>query len=399
QRRVIETEALSAELEAVLASAELMDGETGDATDGAGMFALDSSDHSNVDAQLDTGVDQSVGASAIGLDDLLDALPTGDEPAADVTPGADAGDAQPNGSMNLAAAAPAVGLDHLLDMLPMGDEPSFVSTAVVDESGSSALPDVPADWALVDDDAITPATFGVEKQTAAEYLAPDVGTMSAGDEPVLNLELVSMEEAVAPRPARASVEMHLDELHMALSRLVLTGATWGGAGAALAFYAALPATTQLTFLHTQHLRGQSAEDLVVQLGSACKLKVKLATAGTSTQFGEILVVPPGHKVRVRRDARVELQAVEDALQEPSIDDSFVMAADMFGRDAVAIVFSGLSTDSIAGTKAIHAGGGHVWVETAAPAYADMVHEISAAQIVEYSGTPEEMAAKLMEKFA
>jgi chemosensory pili system protein ChpB (putative protein-glutamate methylesterase) len=51
--------------------------------------------------------------------------------------------------------------------------------------------------------------------------APDV-------EPVMSLELVSMEEAIAPKTIREDHEMMLDELGSALSRIVLLGAAVSG---------------------------------------------------------------------------------------------------------------------------------------------------------------------------
>ena len=153
----------------------------------------------------------------------------------------------------------------------------------------------------------------------------------------------------------------------------------------------------MTFLHAQHLRGQSVAELVAQLGAACHLPVALATDGVPTRPGQVLVVPPGYTVRIHRDARVGVKSTGEEEPEASIDDAFTKAAEVFGRDALAIVFSGHNTDSIAGAKALHAAGGRVWVETAANEYADMVHEITAAGVVEYSGTPQELAARLVEK--
>jgi len=333
----------------------------------------------------------AVAAPAMGLDDLLDGRGT-QAGAAGLAP-------QPP------AAPPAMGLDDVLGGMqllkdPAPGEPGFgagTQAAAGAPKAAPVLPSIPDDWALVDDDAVTPAMFGVEKQSAADFLAPEADSMSVDDEPVLNLELVSMEEAVAPRPAPISVEMHLDELQVALSRLVLTGSTLGGAVSAMAFYAALPADATMTFVHAQHLRGQSVADLVTQLAAACPLPVALAANGVPTRPGQVLVVPPGYTVRVHRDARVDLQSSGQEEPEVSIDDAFAKAAEVFGRDALAIVFSGHNTDSIAGAKTLHAAGGRVWVETAVNEYADMVHEITAAGVVEYSGTPQELAARLAEK--
>ena len=367
QRTNSESESLSAELEALLASAELSDA---DAAAGEGLLSAtgDEPDHSR------SGVDTATLALTAEAED---------KPAAEP-------------------------YDFLLDE----PSPDPSAAAVADASGAkppiAAPVRAPANWALLDDDAPVsavsppdaddPGSFGIEKLSAADFLAPKVAKVASNFEPVMNLELVSMEEAVAPQAIHAAAEMQLDELHMALPRLVLTGAAADGAAAAAAFFAALPATSQLTFLHVQHLHGQSVAALVGQLATVCPLTVRLATDGGFTQPGEVLVAPPAQRVRVHRDGRVELQPGPGATPEPSIDDSFTLAAEGFGRDALAIVFSGRGADAVAGAQAIREHGGSVWVESTATGYAGMVSEIAAGGPIDFSGTPPELAARLIEVF-
>src|SRR6185437_7750980 len=179
-------------------------------------------------------------------------------------------------------------------------------------------PAAPESWALVDDAAAVHADpvpagtgdFGIEKMSAADFLAPDVEPAAAEFQPTMSLELVSMEEAVAPQAWEPN-EMLLDEL------------------------------------------------------------------GSRARSGEVLLVPAEGQVQLRRDGSVELRN-HDGAQESSIDASFTMAANMFGRDALGIVFAGNSTDAVAGAQAIHDRGGQVWVEAAdGEHYADMVSGIFA----------------------
>jgi two-component system chemotaxis response regulator CheB/chemosensory pili system protein ChpB (putative protein-glutamate methylesterase) len=367
QRTNSESESLSAELEALLASTELS---TPDAAMDEGLSATgDGPDHFRT-----------------GLDAPTLALAAEAEHAPVVAPH-----------------------DFLLEDVPSAPDSA---AAMSDPSGSE--PDVaapvgpPANWALLDDDAPAsailppdpddPDSFGIEKLSATDFLAPKVAKVASNFEPVMNLELVSMEEAVAPQAIHAAAEMHLDELHMALSRLVLTGAEADGAAAAAEFFAALPATSHLTFLHVQHLHGQSAAALVGQLAAVCPLTVRLATDGSFTQPGEVLVAPPEQRVRVHRDGRVELQPGSAGTQGPSIDDSFSSAAEGFGRDALAIVFSGYGADAMAGAQAIRDRGGSVWLESTTTDYADMDGGLADGGVVDFSGTPPELAARLIEVF-
>ena len=382
-----ESESLAAELEALLASGELPIDDDGEF--GSGL-------HFNSDEEFpplhDGNFGVPVDASPADRDALHAAVATG--------------------SANSDAAA--MQFDQL--QLVSSDDPLTVTmpTSAIDSIPTKRVAEsvsAPVSWALLDDDALMaePAkndarAFGIEKLSAADYLAPDVEQTAPGIEPVMSLELVSMEEAIAPKPYvhTQDHEMMLDELGSALSRMVLTGAAASGMDSVCTFLAALPANSRLTFLHTQHLSGQQSDvALVERLAAHCQLPVRLATQGGRAAQGEVLVVPAGQQVLLRRDGKVELQAViSDSAQGPSIDASFSMAANAFGRDAVAIVFAGRANDAVAGSQAIHDRGGQVWVESSSGEhFADMVSGIFAERLVSFSGTPPELAAHLIEVFS
>jgi chemosensory pili system protein ChpB (putative protein-glutamate methylesterase) len=128
--------------------------------------------------------------------------------------------------------------------------------------------------------------------------------------------------------------------------------------------------------------------------------VRLAEHGSRAAAGEVLMVPAGQQVQLRRNGRIELQAANDeGGGSPSIDASLTMAANVFGRDALAIVFGGRGNDAVAGAQAIHDRGGQVWVESSTGEFsADMVSGIFAERLVSFSGTPTELAARLIEVF-
>jgi chemosensory pili system protein ChpB (putative protein-glutamate methylesterase) len=381
-----ESENLAAELEALLASGELP-------TDDEGEFG--SAPNFNSDAEFPPLHDGNFGAPV------------------DVSPADHEAVHAAIATASTRSDGAAVQFDQL--QLVSSDDPLTVTmptsaadpvpTRTVTESVSA-----PVSWALLDDDALIaePAqndakAFGIEKLSAADFLAPDVEQTAPGIEPVMSLELVSMEEAIAPKPYvhTQDHEMVLDELGSALSRIVLLGAAVSGVDSVCTFLAALPANSRLTFLHTQHLGEQQSDvALVERLAAHCQLPVRLAVQGGRAALGEVLVVPAGKQVLLRRDGKVELQAIaSDLTQDPSIDASLSMAANVFGRDAVAIVFAGRGNDAVAGSQAIHDRGGQVWVESSSGEhFADMVSGIFAERLVSFSGTPPELAAHLIEVF-
>lgn len=385
-----DSENLAAELEALLASGELPDED--ETADGPGLrFSGDVEPPPLHDG--DFGTDMAVTtshAATVGHSGFHDAVP-------------------PSSSIS----APTFQLDHL-ELSALTDTDVATQSASTPHPGSAAAApavSAPDAWALVEESAEPAASpsassdasmFGIEKMSAADFLAPDADVAAADVEPMMSLELVSMEEAVAPQPYVRSPdhEMVLDELGSALSRVVVLGAAIDGVDAVCEFLSALPATTGSTFLLTQHMGEQSDAALAGKFTSYSKLPVRLAEQGRRAGKGEVLLVPAGQQVRLRRDGSVELQSSgNDSAGGPSIDASLTMAAGVFGRDALAIVFAGRGNDAVAGAQAIHDRGGQVWVESSSgDHFADMVSGIFAERLVSFSGTPNELAARLIEVF-
>ncbi|MBQ4854518.1 chemotaxis protein CheB [Rhodanobacter sp. B2A1Ga4] len=376
-----ESESLAAELEALLASDELPADD--DAHSGPGLRFVD-------DEEPPPLHDGNFGAPV--------ADPAATSPAAPAPA--------------LSGVTPAAfQLDHL-QLSSLTD--AAVSTVPTPVAASGVSPvRAPEGWTLVDEEAqpaapevpekLEAVVFGIEKLSAADFLAPDVETVAADLEPRMSLELVSMEEAIAPQAYvhehGSEQTMMLDDLGGALSRVVLLGAASDGIDAVCTFLATLPTTARHTFLLTQHLGGQSDASLVAEFSANCALPVRLAKAGRARP-GEVLLVPAGQQVQLHRDGGIELRANgAEAAPEPSIDASLTMAANAFGRDALAIVFAGRGNDAVAGAQAIHDRGGQVWVESSSGEhFADMVSGIFAERLVSFSGTPSELAAHLLEVF-
>lgn len=312
---------------------------------------------------------------------------------------------------SISVTPPVFQLDHL-ELAPLADTTvATISSAAAEQIPVDALTAktrVPDSWALLDEDAAQAIPenvsadkpdakdFGIHKVSAADFLAPDAEPAEPDDEAVMSLQLLSMEEAVAPTAYEDVEEFRANSL----GQIVLLGAAAGSSESVCGFLAALPATTRLAFVHTQHLGTTPVDTLVDTLAERSALPVRAATHGSRARMGEVLVVPAGQQLILIRDGSVELMpSGASASHGPSIDASFSMAANVFGRDALAIVFSGRGTDAVAGAQAVHDRGGKVWVESSTIEHsADMASGISAERLVSFSGTPHELAAHLIEVF-
>ena len=386
-----ESEDLAAELEALLASTE---GAAGDVDDFAEPVAAPEAEMLAVDAAAADAPAAERSASEAPLPPWHDDF---------------RGTAVLTESDTLTESHDPLAAPHRAFPPPLPDVTAAAASAAeqVPASSFAKLPAAPTNWSLVDDEAAPPLTehldataFGIEKLSAADYLAPDAEHATPSSEPFMSLQLVSMEEAVAPQAFVHDNEMLLDDLGGALSRVIVLGAVDSGVDSVCEFLAALPASTRLTFIYTQHHPNQPIAAVVQRLAARSALAVHLAAAGQRARAGEVWVMPVEQQLHLRRDGSIcdEANAV-DAVPEPSIDATFTMAAHVFGHDTVAIVFAGQATDSVAGAQAIHDRGGQVWVEASSGEYlADMVSGIFAERLVSFSGSPRDLAAHLIEVF-
>ena len=284
--------------------------------------------------------------------------------------------------------------------------PESAPALQIESRATEYVPPPAPEWDLVDHDTIvldvpahgSPADFGIETVSAAEYLAQDVvDDGSHGFEPGLSLELVSMEEAIAPRTdGDFSHEMFLEGSARAVRRIVALGGSRESEAAVTAFVAALPRRMPAVILVAVH-HDQDPNGFAQRLGRA-----RVATDGSHTEHGEILVVPRGTHVQIRRDGSVTVR--EDgstgSANGPSIDGIFSTLAGGFGTDALAIVFAGRGNDAVAGSQAVYDAGGRVWVETVAPEAeaGHMVAGIREERVAGFAGDVHALAQKLIEEF-
>lgn len=307
-------------------------------------------------------------------------------------------------------AMPSFQLDHLT-LAPLDESfvaPVVAVTATVAETAHESAMTAASSWSLMEDEPQTeqaparPSEFGIEKLSAADFLAPEGG---AADESAIqlgmSLELVSIEEAIAPQAYEGGHEMMLSDLDTAIGRMLVLGAASDSTEAVCTFLSLLPSNLRMAVLHVQHLGGKSADEQVQRLAQHSRLPVRLAAHGARARVGEVLVVPGDQQARVYRDGLIELQPLEaQAVQSSLIDASFTMVANVFGRNAQAIVFAGQANDAVGGCQAIHDRGGRVWVEASSEGhFADMVHGVEAERLNSYSGTSAELAARLIEEMS
>ena len=321
-------------------------------------------------------------------------------------------------------------LDVAAADVPEANDSTFKpATRPTPEQAKTATPVLPPDWSLDDlgpesdtTDETSAAPFGVEKISTADYLAPAVEAGSAKQQATLpktegglSLELVPMEEAVAPQSQAAyESEAWLDGSRPAekikapgpgavtagVKKVFVLGASIGGPEAVRDFLTAMPAGFPVLFILAQHMGEEFLELMSTQLRKAIALTVRNPTHGEHVGHGEVLIVPTTHRLQVDRDGVVTLAHLpEKPPYSPSIDLVLTDVADQFGADAGAIVFSGMAHDAVEGSKHIKEKGGVVWVQDPDTCViSSMVDGAREAGVVTFAGSPAQLAAKMIADF-
>jgi two-component system chemotaxis response regulator CheB/chemosensory pili system protein ChpB (putative protein-glutamate methylesterase) len=286
---------------------------------------------------------------------------------------------------------------------------------------SLAEPLLPPEWSLEpldENTVVTPpagkaSAFGIETMTATEFMAPedDTPVTAPAITEGLSLELMPMEDAVAPEEFAAAVptsagmrtegEQGAGKLKVGsgaqLRRVVVLGASIGGPEAVREFLGRLPRNFPTLFVLAQHMGDEFLELMSAQLAKAVQLTVRTPTHGERVGHGEVVIVPTRQRMQIDSEGVITLSPlIERTAYSPSIDQVLRDVADEFGGRAGAIVFSGMAQDAIEGSKYMQAHGGAVWAQDPDTCtISTMVDSVRQTGAVGYVGSPEQLAAKMI----
>ncbi|MCB1555109.1 MAG: chemotaxis protein CheB [Xanthomonadales bacterium] len=186
-----------------------------------------------------------------------------------------------------------------------------------------------------------------------------------------------------------------------IPRIFVLGASIGGPDALRTFISHIPADFPGLFVLAQHLESGFFSRLAHQLQKTSKMLVRVADDGQGpAKVGQLLVVTSAAKFNVDRDGKIHQSNYDKPPHyKPCIDDLFTAAADTFGKDCVAIIFSGMAGDAVEGASHVTAKGGEVWVQDPASCVvSSMVDGAKSRGTVEFSGSPRELAERCVAQF-
>jgi len=145
--------------------------------------------------------------------------------------------------------------------------------------------------------------------------------------------------------------------------LLAIGCSTGGPNALVELFARFPQAFDLPVVLVQHMPPIFTRMLAERLARGSKFAAAEAEDGKPLEPGKIHVAPGGkHMLLARNGATVVTRLNEDApvnFCRPSVDPLFRSVAELYGRNALALVLTGMGEDGLEGARALRDAGGAV----------------------------------------
>ena len=148
-------------------------------------------------------------------------------------------------------------------------------------------------------------------------------------------------------------------------KLVCIGASTGGTEAIKEILLRLPANAPATVI-TQHMPAGFTTSFAARLDSLCQITVKEAVHGERILPGHAYIAPGGRQFSIGRSGTHYVAVVDDGppvnRHKPSVEVLFKSAAAVVGRNAYAIMLTGMGNDGAAAMRTMKDAGSYNFVQ-------------------------------------
>jgi two-component system chemotaxis response regulator CheB len=182
-------------------------------------------------------------------------------------------------------------------------------------------------------------------------------TTSAGQAPGAAVRPAGSAALASAAPASAKAAPVAPGVHgLAMNKPVVLGASTGGTQAIEAVLMDLPGDSPGIVI-VQHMPEKFTAMYAQRLDGLCAVNVREARDGDRVQRGVVLIAPGGKHLQLRKSAGQYFAVVSDGppvnRHKPSVDVLFQSAAECAGKDALAIMLTGMGNDGARGMKLMH----------------------------------------------
>ncbi len=189
--------------------------------------------------------------------------------------------------------------------------------------------------------------------------------------------VAQVRRAMAPSPAQtaeasdskvlpaAQLALLSLSVHMSTEKLVCIGASTGGTEAIKEVLLHLPADAPAIAI-AQHMPAGFTTSFAARLNSLCQISVKEAVHGERILPGHAYIAPGGRHFSIGRSGTNYVAVVDDGppvnRHKPSVEVLFKSAAAVAGRNAYAIMLTGMGNDGAAAMREMKDAGSYNFVQ-------------------------------------
>lgn len=159
------------------------------------------------------------------------------------------------------------------------------------------------------------------------------------------------------------VKSFLDLVSKTQIQAVTIGVSTGGPNALAELVPALPADLNVPVLIVQHMPQMFTKLLADRLNTQTKLRVVEATANEEVKPGVIYIAPGDYHMEVKRSGGKIVINLHQGPQEnscrPAVDVLFRSVANIYGKETLAVILTGMGSDGLHGCEVIKEHGGQI----------------------------------------
>ena len=145
--------------------------------------------------------------------------------------------------------------------------------------------------------------------------------------------------------------------------VIAIGVSTGGPTALADVIPRFPPNFRLPILIVQHMPPIFTRLLAERLQSLSGLRVKEAADGMQVEGGSVYIAPGGYHMRVVRKGTTDLISLNQGEPEnscrPAVDVMFCSVAEVYGRNAIAVILTGMGHDGLRGITQLRQAGAYV----------------------------------------
>jgi two-component system CheB/CheR fusion protein len=174
--------------------------------------------------------------------------------------------------------------------------------------------------------------------------------------------------------------------------IVGIGGSAGGLAAYKALLDALSPRTGMAFVIVAHLLPDATSQLALILARHTRMKVMVATTGTTVRRNHVYVIPPDTDLVI--DGLV-LQAISPRTGRNKQVDLFLQSlAESMGAQAIGVILSGYRSDGTEGCKRIKKQGGTTFAQDDSAEVTDMALHAEQSGSIDFVMSPDKIADEL-----